>query len=111
MELEIDKNKNTYTIKIKDSFIIDDGDDLFLEYKNIVPSDAVYKPTAIALDCEKLAFIDTMGMGSIIRCVKNAISQNIPFHLTNVSEKVFENRRSSILDRAVPMRQRFGHGR
>jgi len=90
MEIDSEKISNVYIMKIKGRLAIDVGEDLIAAYEKIVYADEENKPKAIAFDCTGLTFIDSTGIGAVVRCMKNAISQNISLHLTNVTPDILK---------------------
>jgi anti-sigma B factor antagonist len=97
MKIEIQEKKNVYIMELDGRLTIEQDDDFFREFVKII--NKTMKPKAIIIECTKLSFIDSTGIGYLVRCMKKATPNKIQMHLTCVNEDVLKIIKIARLDK------------
>lgn len=78
------RNDGAHVLEVEgvlDIFTIEDFDNSLLELHDV---------SSLTIDLSRLTFIDSTGIGALLRAIYLAQEQNFPIHLTGMSEGIRE---------------------
>ncbi len=99
MRIDVKREENIVNIKLIGKYDLEES----LFFNTVFSSEISRKPMVIALNLKDLTYIDSSGIGSLIRYMNIASNENIDFlcyDLNNNIEKIF---RISKLDQFLPI--------
>ena len=95
MKIDIVRNDNVVNIKLIGKYDIEE----LLFFSTLFTDEISKKPKVIALDLEELSYIDSSGIGSLIRYMNMSAKENIEFLCYNLSDNIENIFKISKLDR------------
>ncbi|MFH0974300.1 MAG: STAS domain-containing protein [Spirochaetota bacterium] len=99
--MKIDVHRNEYIVNIKLTGKYDIEELLF--FSTLFTDEISKKPPVIALDLAHLTYIDSSGIGSLIRYMNMALKKNIDFICYNLNENIENIFKISKLDQFLPI--------
>ena len=99
MKVNINSNENFVDIKIKGKYDIEE----LLFFSTLFTDEISKKPPVIALDLMELTYIDSSGIGSLIRYMNMAGEENIVFLCYNLNKNIENIFKISKLDQFIPI--------
>ena len=99
MKIDIDRNENVVKIKLIGKYDIEE----LLFFSTLFTDEISKKPTVIALDLAELSYIDSSGIGSLIRYMNMASRENINFLCYNLNKNIENVFKISKLDQFLPI--------
>ena len=99
MKIDIIRNDNIVNIKLIGKYDIEE----LLFFSTLFTDEISKKPRVIALDLEELSYIDSSGIGSLIRYMNMAAKENVDFLCYNLNGNIQNIFKISKLDRYLPI--------
>jgi len=99
MKIDINRNENIVNIKLIGKYDIEE----LLFFSTLFTDEISKRPPVIALDLADLTYIDSSGIGSLIRYMNMAIKENIDFLCYNVNKNIENIFKMSKLDQFLPI--------
>ena len=84
MKIDIRRDDNIVNIKLIGKYDIEE----LLFFSTVFSDEISKRPEIIALDLEELTYIDSSGIGSLIRYVNIALKENIEFICYNLNKNI-----------------------
>jgi anti-anti-sigma factor len=94
MKIDINRDENVTHIKLIGKYDIEE----LLFFSTVFSDEINKKPSAIALNLESLTYIDSSGIGTLIRYMNMASKEKIDFFCYNLSKNIENIFRISKLD-------------
>ena len=84
MKIDIQRDENIVNIKLIGKYDLEE----LLFFNTVFSGEISKKPTVIALNLKELTYIDSSGIGSLIRYMNIAIKENIDFLCYNLNKNI-----------------------
>jgi anti-anti-sigma factor len=99
MKIDINRNEKLVNIKLIGKYDIEE----LLFFSTLFTDEISKKPPVIALDLADLSYIDSSGIGSLIRYMNMATKENIYFLCYNLNKNIENVFKISKLDQFLPI--------
>lgn len=99
MKIDINRNEKLVNIKLIGKYDIEE----LLFFSTLFTDEISKKPPVIALDLADLSYIDSSGIGSLIRYMNMASKENIVFLCYNLNKNIENTFKISKLDQFLPI--------
>ncbi len=99
MKIDINRNESIVKIKLIGKYDIEE----LLFFSTLFTDEISKKPNVIALDLAELSYIDSSGIGSLIRYMNMATRENINFLCYNLNKNIENIFKISKLDQFLPI--------
>lgn len=99
MRININNNDGLVNIKLSGNYDIEE----IYFFSSVFAEQLNNNPSIIALNLGELNYIDSSGIGSLIRCMNMAIKENIIFLCYNLNENIKKTFKIAKLEQCFPI--------